>query len=83
MMKMRSRKGKTGLRKIISITIVTNQGTSTTSLGDMIYGREVAEIKDISVEHENASTDFMFRATGLDNEVLKEIINCPVDITYY
>ena len=41
------------MREIQSITIITNQGVSTISVGDIINGLEVAEIQDRSLEWEN------------------------------
>ena len=70
------------MRKIKSITIVSNQGVSTTNVGDIINGLEIAEIKDKSLEYENA-IHFIYTAYDEDGEIIKEIINCPVDVTYY
>lgn len=70
------------MREIQSITIVTNQGVSTITVGDIINGLEVAEIQNRSLEWEN-SLDTIYCAVDADGKIIKEVINCPVDITYY
>lgn len=70
------------MRKIESITIVSNQGVSTISIGQSINGLEITEIKDKSLEYEN-SIDFIYTAYDKGGEVIKEIINCPVEVTFH
>ena len=60
--------------------IVTNVGTDTEYVEVGTYG--VTEIKDNSVEWEN-SIDFIYEIFGEDEKLLRQIINCPVDIKYF
>jgi hypothetical protein len=70
------------MRKIQSITIVTNQGVSTVSVGDDINGLIVAEIRNDSVEWDD-HFDHMYTAVDENGGYIRDIINCPVDVTYY
>lgn len=63
--------------KIKQITVVTYQGVGITEVG-----RDgVAEIKEESQEYQHG-IDYIFKAYDENGKLLKEIINCPVEITY-
>lgn len=70
------------MRKIQSITIVSHQGVSTVSVGDNINGLIVTEIRNDSVEWDD-HFDHMYTAVDENGGYIREIINCPVDVTYY
>ena len=70
------------MRKIQSITIVTNQGVSTVSVGDNINGLIVTEIRNDSVEWDD-HFDHIYTAVDENGRYIRDIINCPVDVTYY
>ena len=70
------------MRKIKSITIVSGQGVSTISIGDYINGLEVVEIKENNKEWENG-IDRVYSAVDEYGLIIREIINCPVDVIYY
>lgn len=62
---------------IQQITIVTQQGVGITEVGV----NNVAEIKDNSKEYPD-HIEFIYDAYDKEGNLLKSIINCPVDITY-
>lgn len=70
------------MRKIQSITIVSYQGVSTISVGDNINGLIVTEIRNDSVLWDDHS-DHIYTAVDENGRYIRNIINCPVDVTYY
>ena len=70
------------MRKIQSITIVSHQGVSTVSVGDNINGLIVNALNNDSVECDN-HFDHMYTAVDEIGGYIRDIINCPVDVTYY
>lgn len=66
------------MKNIISeIAIVTNQDRQITSVGK----GDVVEIKDNTKEYED-HIDFIYDVYGSAGNLLKSIINCPVEIKY-
>ena len=70
------------MRKIQSITIISGQEASTISIGNNINDLEIAEIKENSEERENG-IDRVYSAVDEYGLIIREIINCPVDVIYY
>ena len=62
---------------IEEIVVITYNGLGITSVGI----NNVAEIKDNSKEWED-HIDFIFDVYNKEGNLLKSIINCPVDIRY-
>ena len=63
--------------EIEQIVVVTRDGVGITSVGS----DGVEKIINDSEEWEDG-IDFIYNAYGKDGKLLKQIINCPVDITY-
>ncbi len=65
------------MAKIKSVTVITNELFSQTSVG--LNG--VAEIKDETKEWEDG-IDFIYSVYDKEGKLLEQIINCPVQIEY-
>ena len=70
------------MRKIQSIKIISGQGVSIINIGDNINGLEVEEIKENSKKWENG-IDRVYSAVDEYGLIIREIINCPVDVIYH
>jgi len=69
------------MSKIKTIIIVTNQGVSTRSVGDVINGMLVDRIVDQSIEFES-SIDFVYDGYTVEDKLIFQLINLPVEILY-
>jgi hypothetical protein len=76
-------KEENGMSKSIisQITVVCQQGVASYDVGSKVEGREIVEIKDVSMEYENGIT-LMYQAFDKEGNILKSIENCSCDITY-
>ena len=62
---------------INQITVVCQQGVSTTTIGDKISDMVVSEIKN-----QSNLKDSIYVVYDEVGNVIREIINCPVEITH-
>jgi hypothetical protein len=64
---------------ISDITVVTQQGVGVTSVGGIVNGRVITEIEEF-YQDEGVFSEYF--AKDKEGNILKRIINCPVDISY-
>lgn len=65
--------------KVKRVTIVNQQELNTMSVG--VHG--IAEIRDCCTEDEHGRVNVYYVGRDANGKVLREIINCPVDVELY
>ena len=66
---------------INQVTVVSQQGVASYTVGEKVLGRVIDRIDDCSLEYEtNLVSEYI--AYDVNDNKLKRITNCPVDITY-
>ena len=68
--------------KIESITIITQSGTKTYTVGETYNDLLLDHIKDRSVEYPD-SLHIIYCGYTVDGSLVFEIINAPIDVKYY